>query len=165
MSRWLRGLLVVGAFGVVSLTLLPLGGLLAGLIDPPPSGFGGEARTLTELFAQSGTARLFGTTVALALVVSTAVIPLGTWLAWVEQRAHYPGGRVLGVLDLMPLAIPSYILASTVRETFGPGGWIGAPLGLPVSSGFWPAAGVLTLITVPYVQLLVGAALMRMSAA
>ena len=164
MTQPLRVLVAAGAVGVVLLTLLPLGGLLAGIVDPPPSAFGNATPTLGELLERSRALQLLATTLALAVVVTAVVLPLGTWLGWVEQRGRYPGARSLGVLGLMPLAMPSYILASTVRESFGPGGWIGASLGLPVFTGFWPAALVLALITIPYVQLLVSAALMRMSA-
>lgn len=153
------------SIAVVGLVLLPLAGLLAGLIWPPRGGFATEPPTLARLALQSGALRLLGTTLALAGVVTVVVVPLGTWLAWVEQRTRYPGARLLGVLDLMPLAMPSYIVASTVRESFGPGGWIGAGLGLPIFTGFAPAALVLMLVTVPYVQLLVAAGLMRGSAA
>ena len=100
----------------------------------------------------------------LALCVAALALPLGTLFAWAERRWVYPGARFLCVLTLVPLAIPSYVLAGTVRQALGPGGWLGGPLGLPTFAGFGAAVAVLTLTTTPYVQLLVGAALARSGA-
>lgn len=164
-ARWGRSVGVAFAVGVTCLTLVPLAGLLLGALHPPPSPFASGPTSLRALFARSDAVRLFASTLALAAVVSLAALPMGAWLAWVEQRAQYLGGRALGVLSLLPLAMPSYLVASTIRESAGPGGVIGRHLGLGAFRGFWPAALVLTVITVPYVQLLVSAALARLSAA
>ncbi len=164
-ARVLRSLPLAGAVAVTLLVLLPLGGLIAGALHPPPTPFHTGPATFAALIQRSGVWRLFASTLGLGAVVSLAALPSGTWLAWVEQRARYPGVRALGILTLLPLALPSYLVASTIRDTVGPGGLVGRSLGLGVFRGFWPAALVLTVITIPYVQLLVSAALARMSAA
>jgi len=168
-GRWGRGALA--ALGV-AVPLLPLLGLLAGVLDPPPTPFGdappgslgARLLALPGDLAASGALGLLGRTLALAAVVAAAALPLGTWLGWVEQRARYPGARALAVLGLLPLAIPSYVLAATLRSALGPGGAVGGALGLTRFTGFGPAALALTLVTTPYVQLLVSAALARVPA-
>jgi iron(III) transport system permease protein len=146
-------------------TLLPLVGLLTALGQPAADPFGAASPGLGELLGRSGALALLGRTLALALCATALAVPLGTWLAWVEQRTEYPGRAWLGVADLLPLAVPSYILAAALRESLGPGGALGAALGLPRFTGFGPAVLALALIGAPYVQLLVGAALLRLSAA
>ncbi len=135
------------------------------MFQRPPDPFTGELASLGELAAQARLGTLVATTFALGAVVTAAAALVGTGLAWAEARWRTPGGRWLAVGTLLPLAMPSYVVAATVATTLGPGGWIGRPLGLPRATGFWLAAVVLTVVTAPLVQLIVGAALARASAA
>jgi iron(III) transport system permease protein len=159
-----RLLLTLLALLVAALALMPLAGLLLGVragsgpLLPESTGF-------LDVVMRSDVAALAGNTLLLAVSVTLLSLSLGTALAVVEQRTRYPFGRILAILALMPLAIPSYLLAGTLREVLGPGGWIGSRLGLSVFTGVGPAILVLTLVCTPYVQILVGAALARMSVA
>lgn len=137
---------------------------MLGALDPTPPPFG-EPERFFDTVASSGAPRLLGTTIALALVVAITALLLGGWLAWVEQRAEYPGRRTLGALGLLPLAIPSYILASTLQSALSPVGGLGRALGRSERfEGFGAACLVLALATLPYLQLLLGAALARVPA-
>ena len=143
------------AYGAVSLALLPLAGMVLawlrppGLVDPPPI-------TLDRVLP------LVGRTVGLALVVAGSAAVLGTWLAWAQHRLAYPGRRVLALVALLPLAVPSYLLATITRESLAPAAWLGSLLGTEGAfSGFWPSALVLTIACVPYAHLIVGATLER----
>ena len=156
MERLIR----LGSWLSLLLVLLPLLGLAVAAIDPPPDPFGGPPPSPSDVLSGG----LLGITIALGLAVTALSVALGGWLAWMEARTDYPGRAPLNVLGLLPMAVPSYVLAATVATTLGPGGWIGAPLGLPVFSGFWGATLVLVVATAPYVQLVVGAALGRLSA-
>ncbi len=148
-------MLKVGAGAIVALVLLPTLGLVAFYFDPP------------SLFAPPplGIERLWPPvlrSLGLAAAVSALSAALGTWLAWLEQRCAYPGRRLLSLLSVLPLAVPSYLLATILRESFAPRGFFGALLGRETPfAGFWPAVCVLALTCTPYVQLLVGAALAR----
>ena len=158
----------IAAVLVAGLALIPIAGLLLGLFGraASPSPFlAPDSLTLAEQLGRSGAPALAAKTLFLALAVGGLALALGTALAWLEQRQKYPGGRLLSSLALLPLAIPSYLLAGTLREALGPGGSVGQPLGLPVFTGLGPAVLVLTLVCTPYVQVLVGAALARMSVA
>lgn len=146
--------LVVGAFVVagVAAALLPLAGLAAGFVTPDASRASLGAAQLAPLLARSA---------LLALVVSAVAVPLGAWLAWLDQRTDYPGRAALGALSRLPLALPSFLLAGALRQALGPGGAIGGALGLPPFTGLVAAAVVLAVATAPLAQVLVGAALAR----
>jgi iron(III) transport system permease protein len=157
--RWSPSLLVVG------LVVLPLLGIAYGLAVPPPPIFGLEPEPLDQLIASSGVGDLLLRSLLLGGMVATTALVFGTWLAWLEQRSSYPGHRVLAIAALLPLAVPSYLVAAVLRHQLSPGGLIGGPLGLPPFTGMLPAAITLSVITTPLVQLVVGAALARSSAA
>ena len=105
-------------------------------------------------------------TIALGSSVSIGALLLGTSLAWLEHRVEVPGRRILAMLVLAPLAIPSYLLAGTVQRAIEPNGLLGSIVGNTTQfTGFWPSVMVLVLVTSPYVHLLVGAALARIPGA
>ena len=132
---------------------------------PPPDPLGGEPPGPLALLKTSRSLPLLLNSLALAIAVTIPTVVIGTWLAWAQARLDYPGRRALGLAALLPLAVPSYVLAAVVAQSFGPGGWIGKPLGLPRIVGFPAATFVLIIATIPYVQLIVGAALNRSSGA
>lgn len=158
-------LLRAAAGATVLLAVLPLVGLGIAALDPPVDPLVGTAPDLVTLLQRSHALPLLARSLGLGLGVAAGALGLGTALAWAERRLRYPGRRPLAVLSLLPLAVPSYVLASTVATALGPAGWIGGPLGLPRPRGLLPATLVLVLVTAPYVQLVVGAALARSSAA
>ena len=147
------------ACAAVGLALLPIVGLAlawfapAALFAPPPL----SLERLMPLILR---------TLALALVVALGAASLGTWIAWVGTMTHYKGRRPLMLASLLPLAVPSYVLATVTREVLAPEGFFGALLGREgAATGFWPAAFVLTLACTPYVQLIVAATLARVPSA
>lgn len=151
---------------------MPLVGLWLALYPPPDVLARYQALGLPHGVADlsaawwEGTWPLLGSTLSLAAVVSAGAGLLGGSLAWIEHRIRIPGGRALSLLALLPLATPSYIVAASVQRGFGPGGWVGDMLGITDAPRGWPiAALVLVVVCAPYVHLLVGAALGRMSAA
>ncbi|HLF67496.1 MAG TPA: ABC transporter permease subunit, partial [Gammaproteobacteria bacterium] len=98
------------------------------------------------------------------LSVAILAVLLGTYLAYLSMRTHYPGHRLLALLGLMPLAMPSYILAACLRDVLSPSSFLGHTFNLSFFIGFFPALITLVVITTPYVQLLVSASLARLSA-
>lgn len=144
-----RFILVFGASIGVALPILPILGLVIA-----PSTQSTASTSIKQ--AALGTNESFWLTLALATAVSALALSTGTLLAWLERRFEYPGRKFLSAMCLLPLAVPSYVLAGTLRESLGPGG-----LGLRSFSGFWAAVCVLSLATIPLVQLLVSAALTR----
>lgn len=145
--------------------MLPLLGLLDAWLDPPPAPFALAPPSLVGLITDTRTLELLGRTLALAGCVAVLALPLGFWFAWVERRSDSRLLRWLCFATLLPVAIPSYILAATVRESLGPAGWLPAALAPQSFTGFWPAVLVLTIVTLPYVQILGAAAMARLSGA
>ena len=132
-----RSFLGVGVVLVSLLALLPLAALLwvasrsgwAGLLALGPSG--GEQIQNTLL-----------------LLVGVGVLGacLGTANGWLTARCHFPGRRWLQIAQLLPLAIPSYLLAATLMD-------MGSRVGWRVHGLAW-AVLVLSLSTYSYVFLL-----------
>lgn len=161
----MRSLVNTLALSITFLAIVPLLGLLVGLIDPTKNPFIPVTPSFTALFQQSRIFYFMVNTAGLGGIVTILALLLGVWLAWGEQRYDYRGRKVLAVLSLLPMAVPSYITASTLRYSLSPGSWLGEQLGLPIFVGFLPAVIVLTLVTTPYVHLLISAALNRASLA
>ena len=137
--------IICGTIFGVALPVLPLFGLVSA-----PTAIGSELGDLST--AARGLSESFWLTLGLGFLVAALSLSLGTFLAYTERRFEYAGRRILANACLLPLAVPSYVLAGTLREMLGPSG-----LGLRTFSGFWAAAFTLTLTTVPLVQLLVSA--------
>lgn len=156
------GLHTAAALVVAALCGVPLLALAIAVANPAPDPFSGAAPSLGAAFGAAGGWRLLWRSVLLAVGVAAVALPAGTWLAWVEHRLSFPGRAVVAVLTVVPLAMPSYVLAACVARSLGPGGWL--PLFERVS-GLPAAVGVLGVVTVPYVQLIVGASLVHGSAA
>lgn len=139
----------------------PLVGLLFGLLWPPDDPWGMPPTPWLEQIVDAGPA--FGLSVALALVVALIATALGGSIAWWVGRTDLPGRRWIQVLTLLPLGMPSYVLAASLAVELGPAGslhWLGLP-----DRGVVPSALVLVLITAPIAQLVIGAALVKVSAA
>ncbi|HEX2259846.1 MAG TPA: iron ABC transporter permease [Actinomycetota bacterium] len=103
-------------------------------------------------------------TLSLALMVSVAASIVGSGMAWLTARTDLPGLHLWRILLPLPLVIPSFIAAVALIAALGPGGLVAAalaPLGveLPQVRGLVPAFILLTLLTYPYVYLLVAARL------
>ena len=147
---------------IAVLVMFPALGLLVALIDRPSGPFTGAQIGLRELLSDSGVGLLLLRSVALSMAVAIGSVGLGGWLAWVEYRTRVP--RWWSLLTLLPLAMPSYLVAATLRSSLSQGGWLGGVLGVPHLTGFVVAVVVLAVITAPLIGLIIGAALARSSA-
>lgn len=107
---------------------------------------------IVSVFERPRLGLLLGNTLLLAASVTIASMILGVAGALVLSRVRVPFPRVLAVIAVLPLAVPSYLAAF---------GWLAAAPGI---SGFWPSWLVLTVVTTPYVLLPVAAALRGTSA-
>jgi len=122
-------------------------------------GFGGSA---LDVLASDDAAGPLLRTLLLAASVSASCALLGTGLAWLVVRTDLPGRRVVRVLLVLPLVIPSFVGAFALQAAFASGGLLDRILGFgvpPRIEGFWAAFGVLTLLSYPYVYLPVAARL------
>ena len=131
--------------------------LATGLLFAGPSVFllaesvrlGGD---LVEVVATPDVLQPLARSLLLASSCAVACTVLGTVLALLVERTDVLGRRPLRVLLAMPVVVPSFVGATALIAATGPGGLV--PF-LPRPQGFVGALGGLTLLTYPYVYLLV----------
>jgi iron(III) transport system permease protein len=154
-SRTVRPPVALAAVGVAVAVamVLPIAHLATRALDAvDPVGQITEARTL----------RLVWSTVRLAVATTALALVIGVAFAWLVERTDLPGRRVLGLVAVLPLVVPTYVGALALVAAFGPRG---LAMEVPGLLGFWGATVVLALSTYPYVLLLARAALSRVDPA
>ena len=109
----------------------------------------GGLAAAAEVVVRERTLWLVLRSLGLAAAVTAACLVVGVALAWLTTRTDLPGRRVLRVLAVLPLGMPSYVAAYAWISTF------------PGVAGFGGTFLVLTACTYPYVFLPVVAALRR----
>lgn len=156
-------LLVVLAAVVALAALIPVGYLLIRSIGAGSDWF--------DIVFRANTAAVFGRTFMLILLVTIISIMVAVPVAWLTVKSNIPLRRVLSVASVLPLVMPSFVMATTVIEMYSPKGvlqgWLSG-LGvnrLPDIYGLGGATFVLVLMTYPYVLLTVRGALRRMDPA
>ncbi|MDK2743263.1 MAG: iron ABC transporter permease [Nitrospira sp.] len=107
-------------------------------------------------------------TVSLAGAVALLALVLGVSTAWMVTRFEFPGRRLWEVALVLPLAMPTYVLAYVYNYLLGYGGpvehlWqmVTGPQSRILSpQSFWGVTIVMTLDTFPFVYLLTRSALL-----
>lgn len=110
-------------------------------------------------------------TVSLAGTVSLLTLVLGVSTAWLVTRFDFPGRRMWEIALVLPLAMPTYVLAYVFNYLLGFGGpveqlWqsVAGPHARIISpQSFWGATLVMALDTFPFVYLLTRSALLSMN--
>ncbi len=108
-------------------------------------------------------------TVSLAGAVALLALVLGVSTAWMVTRFEFPGRRLWEIGLVLPLAMPTYVLAYVYNYLFGFGGpmeqvWqmIAGPQARIISpQSFWGVTVVMALDTFPFVYLLTRSALLN----
>lgn len=65
-------------------------------------------------------------TLAVALVATLALLPLGVWLAWILARRRFPGRTLLETVVSLPLVLPPVATGLILLKILGRDGFIGA---------------------------------------
>jgi iron(III) transport system permease protein len=107
-------------------------------------------------------------TVSLAGAVAAITLVLGVLTAWMVTRFEFPGRRLWEVALVLPLAMPTYVLAYVYNYLLGYNGpieqlWqmVAGPQARIVSpQSFWGVTFVMALDTFPFVYLLTRSALL-----
>lgn len=134
-----RPWLTLGLGAAVALVLaLPLAFLLV-------QAHGAGVGAVSKLIFRSLTATLLWNTVRLTAVVTALCAVLGTATAWLVEKTDLPGRRLWGVLVVVPLAIPDFVVSF---------GWSSLSTWV---QGFRGAVLVMTLAIYPLVYLPVAA--------
>lgn len=111
---------------------------------------------------------LLWNTISLAGAVALLTLGLGVTTAWMVTRFEFPGRRLWEVGLVLPLAMPTYVLAYVYNYLLGFGGpveqlWqmIAGPQARIFSpQSFWGVTFVMALDTFPFVYLLTRSALL-----
>lgn len=98
----------------------------------------------------------------LVVGVGTGTLLLGVSLAWLTGACDFPGRKIFSWALLLPLAMPTYVLAFVFLGLFdfsGPfqtlmRGWLGSGFRLPDIRSAWGVVLVMSLALYPYVYLL-----------
>lgn len=151
--------LILPALAVAGMAALPIAYLVLRALEVDPARL--------SLVLRPRTAEILLASLGLGAAVGAGAIALGLPLAWLTARTDLPGRRLWTVLTVVPLAIPSYVIAFAFVAALGPRGalsellrGVGMP-GLPSIYGYGGAVLVLTLATYPYVLLAARGALLR----
>ncbi len=132
--------------------------------------FHGNAAVWQRLWA-TRLPELLWNTVALAVSVSVLTFLLGFSLAWLVVRYEFPGRRIWEWALVLPLAMPTYVLAYVYAHLLGKGGPVdqwwqslfgpGAHMLAPHS--FTGVSLIMALDTYPFVYLLARGALLSLN--
>ncbi|WP_089687103.1 ABC transporter permease [Billgrantia gudaonensis] len=118
--------------------------------------------------------RYLRNTLVLTLAVGLGTLIIGTGTAWLVVMCRFPGRRLFEWALLLPLAVPTYVIAyaytdflqfagpmqSWLRDLFG---WSHGDYWFPNIRSLGGAATLITLVLYPYVYLLARAAFLEQS--
>ncbi|MBN8412014.1 MULTISPECIES: ABC transporter permease [Halomonas] len=161
LSRW--GWLTLGVAAVVALPVL----VILGHILVP-------AGDIWRHLADTVLSRYLVNTLLLVLSVGLGTLAIGTGCAWLVVMCRFPGKRLFEWAMLLPLAVPTYVIAyaytdflqyagplqSLLRETFE---WSRGDYWFPDIRSLPGAATLITLVLYPYVYMLARAAFLEQS--
>ena len=153
-------LIVLASAGMI---LLPLGYVTAQALSADPAVW---SRLWTTRIPE-----LLFNTVSLAASVAVITLVLGVSTAWLITRVEFPGRRLWEGALVLPLAMPTYVLAYVYSYLLGFGGpaeylWqlvAGPQSGIFSPHSYWGATLVMALDTFPFVYLLSRSALLSMN--
>jgi len=152
---------------IAAIVALPILAVLAHVFVPVPEVWTHLAATVLP--------RYLVNTVILATGVGVCVLVIGVATAWLVVMCRFPGRRVFEWALLLPLAVPTYVIAyaytdflqfvgpvqTTLRELFG---WTRHDYWFPDVRSLGGAITLLSLVLYPYVYLLTRAAFLEQSA-
>jgi iron(III) transport system permease protein len=151
------------ALASAGIILLPLGYVIAQALSADPV-------VWNRLWATRIPELLFNT-VSLAAGVAIITLILGVSTAWLVTRVEFPGRRLWEGALVLPLAMPTYVLAYVYSYLLGFGGPVehlwqlvaGPQARISSPHSYWGATLVMALDTFPFVYLLSRSALLSMN--
>lgn len=147
---------------------LPILGIFAALLNPGA----GSWDILSHLLSTVLPGYAF-TTLLMASGVAFGVASMGVICAWLVATCDFPGKRIYEWALILPLAMPTYVMAYAYTDFFQFAGpvqtflraWLDVPRleWFPDPRSIWGAMGVLSLALYPYVYLLCRTAFLERS--
>jgi iron(III) transport system permease protein len=161
--RQLTSPLQLFSLATAGIILLPLGYVTSQALSADPA-------VWTRLWATRIPELLFNT-VSLAASVAVITLFLGVSTAWLVTRVEFPGRRLWEGALVLPLAMPTYVLAYVYSYILGFGGPVehvwqllaGPQARIFSPHSYWGATLVMALDTFPFVYLLSRSALLSMN--
>ncbi len=155
LSRGVRIVLWLAAGIALAPVVIPFGFLVGRAV-------GGGSKAVNTIVS-GRTVELIANTALLVVVVSMTAAAIGVGAAWLTERSDLPGRKWWRVVAVLPLVMPSYVIALTIISALGPRGLLSElfGFGFPTARGFVGAWWALTVATYPFVYLIVAAALRR----
>ena len=158
--RWDRWTLLTLALS--ALVAVPLGTVIATAVGPGDGIWSHLVSTVLPIYVSN--------TLWLMLGVGLGTVLIGTSTAWLVTMYRFPGRRIFSFALLLPLAVPSYVLAFVITDQLeyagAVQGTLRAAFGWESAADYWfpeirsvgGAILVLSLVLYPYVYLLARAA-------
>ncbi|GED23626.1 iron(III) ABC transporter permease [Halomonas halmophila] len=151
---------------IAAIVALPVLVVLAHIVMPTDG--------IWQHLASTVLGRYLTNTLLLVLAVGIGTFVIGTGTAWLVVMCRFPGRRLFEWALLLPLAVPTYVIAyaytdflqyagplqSWLREAFG---WGADDYFFPEIRSLGGAALLITLVLYPYVYMLTRAAFMEQS--
>jgi iron(III) transport system permease protein len=158
----------LAAWAIALLTVGPVLGVLASLLQPSEGGWRHMIDTVLPVYVAN--------TLAIGALVALGAGAIGVGAAWLVTMCRFPGRRVFEWALALPLAFPAYVIAYAYTELLDhPGpvqtalraafGWGPRDYWFPEVRSVEGAALMFTLVLYPYVYLLARAAFLQQSAA
>jgi iron(III) transport system permease protein len=153
---------------LVALVLLPLASIFFGVFGEPSETWRHLARTVLPLYLWNSALLVLG--------VGALTLVIGVVTAWLVTVCDFPGRSLFAWALILPLAVPTYIIAYTYAELLAHTGPVQGLLQLFLEPGTTarlrtglmslPGAGVMmALVLYPYVYLITRASLLGQSGA
>lgn len=153
-QRWIQRLWRIPAWMMAALVLLPISVIVLS--------WGSDQTEIWQHLIETQLGTLLKNTLILVVGVGLWVIALGVSLAWLVATCEFPGRRWLDWALMLPLAIPTYVVAFVVLGLLDYSGpvqtlwrqWLGNDAWFPDVRS--PAGVVFVMVTVlyPYVYML-----------
>lgn len=122
------------------IVLIPFAALLDGAFD---NGWDSFWRAITNPQAMAA----LKLTVGVSLVVVAINVVMGTLIAWVLVRDHFPGKSIVNSFIDLPFALPTIVAGLTLLALYGPT----SPFGIDVAFTQYAVLLALLFVTLPFV--------------
>ena len=122
------------------LVLIPLALVVIQSVD-------GGWETFRNTLTSPQTSAALRLTVTQALIVTLVNVVMGTLIAWVLVRDHFPGKRLLEVIIDIPFALPTIVAGLVLLSLYGPQ----SPIGINVANTERSVFLALLFVTLPFV--------------
>ncbi len=106
--------LVASAAAVALASLIPVAYLVVRSFD--------AGSDWIDIVWRKNTAAVFGRTFLLIALVTVISVAVAVPVAWLTVKSNIPLRRVLSVASVLPLVMPSFVMATTVIEMYSPKG-------------------------------------------